>query len=211
MLNCIFGCITNAINISVFMNSKFKDKIFDYLLLMSMSEFIYLLLIIFMAIPFAIYGSIDSGKFTMYYKFYVDDYFTSCLAIFNLFIEISISFHRYLIVSNKKFCSLLRNRSPYLVSFILFTISIIFYSPEVILREINFNYTTNIHKIKERSTYHRYFNSILQFFRGPICFVGLFTINLMTLSKFQAQMKSKNRMRRNAPKGILILIFKFIQ
>jgi hypothetical protein len=77
--------------------------------------------------------------FALYYLV-IAEYLTSCMAMFNLFIQIFLSIQRILIVTNKKF---LQNASICKVILTLLLLSLIFYIPVLtVLTIVNEKYNT---------------------------------------------------------------------
>jgi hypothetical protein len=129
---CVFGLITNSLNIIVFLNKKMKDPSFKYMLCISISDFIYLGLLIFM--PFI--QNIKSKEADLY-KTYIQDYFTSCLSMIGLFSEIVLSIQRYLILTNTIY-----SVNAKLLIFFLIILSFLYYSPILILNQNNNTFIT---------------------------------------------------------------------
>jgi hypothetical protein len=197
-----FGVITNLINIIIFSNKKFRDKTFTYLLYHSISEFVYLSLVCVTTIPYCASYCSDLFKSSLLSKLiilYIDSYFTSCLAIFAIFIEITISFQRYLVVSNSTFCGLIKNGSPHKISIFLFIISIVYYLPVLIFFRIKHStLSSDVYELVQLSSIHSYFSYMAIIIRGPICTLLLTIINFSTLVKFRKQMKKKAVIRSNS-------------
>jgi hypothetical protein len=207
----IFGVLTNFINIIIFSDKKFKDKTFTYLLYFSISEFLYQFLLILSTITFCGNYCSDSFRYSLIpqlIKLYSDEFLTSCLAIFSISIEITIVFLRYLVVSNKSFCKIIKE--PFKFSIILFFISFLFYSPIIIAERI-------IKKYADQNIYHvvntmdgklyRYYSYITVIIRGPICTMLLTVINLITLINFRKQMDKKKAIRSKSSNILLFLKF----
>jgi hypothetical protein len=207
----ILGSITNLINIIIFNNKTFKDKIFTYLLYHSIAEFIYLFLCTLLSIPYCgIYCDfkIRNSYISMFIELAIDDYFTSCLAIFNTFLEIFISLQRYSLLS-----SINLNWSSYRISITLLIISLLYYSPVLFIfkiEQINDNlipYHLRINGEKyydkvltnfslNHQNFQEYFEFIVNFIRGPVCMALLTIINIITLFKFRKQIKKKLQIKR---------------
>jgi hypothetical protein len=190
------GVFTNLINAIIFSNKKFKDKTFTYLLYHSISEFFYLLLVGLSEIPYC--GHYCSYLFkvsllSQLVSLYIDTYFTSCLAIFALFIELTISFQRYLVVSNSTFCGLIKNGSAHKISIVLFIISIFYYLPDLICYSVKRStMSPDVYElVRINYKIQSYFSYLAVIIRGPICTLLLTIINFLTLVKFRKQMKKK--------------------
>lgn len=217
----IFGSITNLINAIIFRNKEFKDNVFKYLLINSISEFIYLFILNLTVFSYC--GSFCGPNIreSFYAKFillYIDIYITSCLAMFSIFIELTVSLQRLLVVSNLNICKIIKQGSPYLVMSILLIISLITYLPFIITQKISrisfSNETTentNYYEIKKiiKSNFNSYYGVFITVFRGPVCTFFLTIINLRTLIKFKKQMQRKQLIK--STKGIKKFFFNFFK
>jgi hypothetical protein len=83
------------------------------------------------------------------FKIIIDNYFTSCLAIFVILIEIHLSIQRLLILKNTTLCII--NQDYKIIIFILFLFSLIYYLPQLFIqnilstRYISYNNNNNNH------------------------------------------------------------------
>jgi hypothetical protein len=195
----LFGVITNLINIIIFSDKKFKNKTFVYLFYHSISEFVYLSLACLTSIPYCGTYCADSFKYSIISELivlYIDYYFTSSLAIFALLVEITLSFERYLVVSNSPYCGIIKNGSPHLISSVLFLISLFYYSPVVIFYRVEQSIVlANIYKLVKISEIYSYFSYLALFIRGPVFTIILTVINYKTLVKFKEQMSRKKMIK----------------
>lgn len=130
---CIFGLLTNLTNIAVLLNHKMKDISYKYILVTSLSETFYLGLNSYIFIELCSNCPLYTSYFTQWYSIYIDNYLTSCLAIFCIFIDINLSLIRYSALKNKEY---LQSLNYYLVIGILFLISLIYYLPVLFFNEI---------------------------------------------------------------------------
>ena len=130
---CIFGSITNAICIAVFLSPKMKDISFKYMLAQSISDFIYLFALSFQLLYYCSINKIRQSLPIQLFIITVDDYVTSALAIFYILVEIWISFQRYLILKNKK---LLENVSYKRIISFFAVFSFIYYFPAIFLHKV---------------------------------------------------------------------------
>ena len=129
-------------NIAVFTMSKMKDSSFKYMLATSVSDFFYS---IFELVYFLILCDdckLKTKYFSQIYKFLIDDYFTSSLAIFCILVDIVLSIQRYFILINKPFVQ--KSLHKWVLLF-LFVIAIIYYLPVLFIKKIILvlNLTTN--------------------------------------------------------------------
>jgi hypothetical protein len=196
----IFGIVTNIMNAFIFSRKDFKDGIFAYFYIHSLSIIIYNGFNIFGIIEDCGPPNIRESYFSKWLTLYNKKFFTSSLAIFSIFLELTISLHRYLTVTNSSCCSIIKNKSPFLVSSILFIISFLYYLPVVFFSEIVRIDKSNYYSIaeskiaKKNQTLILYYSVMINLFRGPIFLSILATINLLTLRKFRNQMIKKRSM-----------------
>jgi hypothetical protein len=216
----IFGTFTNLVNIIIFSHKTFKDKIFTYLLFHSTAEFLYLFMMNFIPFPYCgVYCdfTVRNSRISILIELVIDDYLTSCLAIFNILLEVFISLQRYSLLSSIscfRFNFLNMNSSPYYVLIIIGIISLLYYLPIFLIFEISQIDDTMIpNRLKmngekyfvktstqfsiEHESVQEYFEFIVNFFRGPVCMAMLTLINLLTLLKFRKQIKKKIKIKSN--------------
>jgi hypothetical protein len=208
----LFGCLTNLTNVVIFSDKKFKDKIFQYLFYHSLSELFYLLLV-----PFSlIHACMSTCKESLSKSFianiillYNTIYFTSCLAIFAIFLEVTISFQRYLVVSNSRFCGIIKNGSPRVISSFLLVLALIFYLPELInYRIIKYSAIPGLYTLKKayKSKVYDYYVYMVLLTRGPISTLVLTLINSLTLVKFRKQMDKKKMIKNGGKFSFYIIV-----
>lgn len=129
----IFGVITNVINVIVFLNPKLEDPTFKYMLATSVSDIVYLVLTTWNIFKYCSECPLYSSFITQVYLIYLNDYLTSSLALFNILVDILISFQRYSILINKAHCL---NVPCKWMLLILLTISLAYYFPLVFFKDI---------------------------------------------------------------------------
>jgi hypothetical protein len=197
----IFGVLTNFINIIILRDKKFKDKTFKYLFYYSISEFVYLFFLCILTIPYCgnyCYDSLKYSLISQLLRLYIDQYFTSCLAVFSITIEITISLQRYLIVSNKNFCKMIKDGSPLKISCFLLLLSLLFYLPIAIIEKVKRKYPNkNLYELDMGGEVDQYYTYVTVIIRGPIFTLVLTFINLLTLIKFKEQMYKKTAIKSN--------------
>ena len=93
---CIFGFVTNLLNIAVLLNPKMKDISFKYILATSLSDLLYLTLSGYSFVELCSDCPLNNSYFTQIYIIFIDSFFTSCLAIFCIFVDIFLSLILYL-------------------------------------------------------------------------------------------------------------------
>ena len=97
-LICLFGILTNILNIAVFLHPKMKDVSFKYMLALAVSDVLYLS---FLSASFIIYCKNCVASQTVGYVIYfivIFYYLTGSLALFDILIENFLSIQRYLLI-----------------------------------------------------------------------------------------------------------------
>lgn len=130
----LLGIITNFINICVFLNPKLKDISYNYMLSNSITTFFYLIFL-FMDSFFVVCINCQSSQtyFASIYNILINGYFTSCLAIFRILTDVTLSVRTLQILKNKKW---LEKVSYKWILTIWFVFSLIFYAPQVFAYDI---------------------------------------------------------------------------
>ncbi len=129
----ILAVLSNTINIVVFSRMKLKNDVLKYSLVISLADLLYSLIIT--EISFVqFYGqsaSIQRVSKLMNEKF-LDEYFTSCIAIFILLVDAYISLQRYFIVTNRHIW--IMKWAPFKMSLMfLLVVSLLYYLPSLAL------------------------------------------------------------------------------
>lgn len=135
VLACFFGILTNLINTLVFANrKKLKNQNYVYMLSNSIVNLIYLIISL-MGSFFTNCSVCDSSTtyFATLYSIGAIYYFTSCLAIFRILVEIVLSANTYCILTNSTWLSKL---SPKLVLPILFVVALLVYAQQPFANQI---------------------------------------------------------------------------
>jgi hypothetical protein len=205
----ILGIIANIINIIIFTNSKFKDQIYIYLRAHSFADVLYLTSILICDQAFVIHflpSTFVKSHFVQITGLYLCNYFTSCLAIFNILIELIVSSQRFLILINARHCKSFENKIVYLILTFVFTLSLIVYLQEIIFFQIYpinglngtnkssvaYEIRTNDIGLKYEHIYYTLSLSI-QMFRGPLCLILMVIINSLTWHYFRKYLTKKSR------------------
>jgi hypothetical protein len=204
---CSFGCLTNCTNILVLINPKMKDISFKYILAKSLADFFYLLLCTYIFVEYCSDYSLYTVYFTQWYIIYIDIYLTSCLAVFIILTDISVSFIRYTILKNKPF---LQSISPFKVIGFLLITSLIYYFPVLFFSSIQstqqINNTTNTDYNNEyyvintqvgSSLYGKITPIILSVIRIILSMFVLTGLNIMNAYEFRK--RYSNRVKQKGP------------
>jgi hypothetical protein len=124
----LFGALTNFINICVFLHPKLTDPSYRYMLSNSITNFFYLIFLFMDAIFVVCLNCLSSQTyFAALYSIAIDGYFTSCLAIYRILIDITLSVRTLRILKNKKW---LEKVSHTWIMAFWFFFSLIFYAPQ---------------------------------------------------------------------------------
>ncbi len=202
-LVCLFGVITNLINVMVFVNPRITDKCFKYMLASSISDFIYLSL--FLIDYFILHLFCVSRCFTVSHSshsytvqlifFLVNDYFSSSLAFFNILTDILLSLKRLMIVTNKYYVTWISYKVA--IPFCYF-VALLVYSPVLILKEVkecnstpNSTLYTTVPTKFSQSNIGTATPIILSSIRIFLAIVVLSTVNIITTTKLKNQLMKK--------------------
>jgi hypothetical protein len=210
----LFGLTSSFINILVFSHKDFKEKIFNYLFIHSISEFVYYFVTSFLIFSYCQVcpESATNSYFVEFIIIYLDRFLSSAIVIFSLFIEITIAIHRYIVVFN---CKPKTKDNSYVVSSILAIISLGIFIPELLTYKIvaskhnvitindnNSNITINFYDRdltefgKNNKQLYAHYRILVNILRGPICLLILTVFGVLTLFQFRKQMKIKKIMKR---------------
>ena len=143
---CLFGMITNILNIIIFLNSQMKDSSFKYMLAISISDLFYLSILSYQFIGYCDECSFNRNYLLQIYTFVFDQYLSRCLAIFNILAEIFLSIQRYTVLINRQY---LRQTTHKWLIISLFVISLLFYMPLLFFKQIieiknSLNFTSDV-------------------------------------------------------------------
>jgi hypothetical protein len=216
----IYGIISNIINLYIFADPSFDDPIYIYLRAHSIADILYMIGVLICDISFLIHyvsNRIIKAFIIKLAGLYICLYFTSCLAIFNILIELIVSFQRFLILKNAKYCKCIRTTTPYIVLPIIALFSLVVYLHEIIFFQVypevcdnNGTNGTNSTSITDEQCFyeiranelgliygHMYDKLVIvvQMFRGPFCLVLMIIVNSMTWHHFKKYMAKKAKIK----------------
>ena len=211
ILACFFGLITNSLSVLVFYKAKFKDISFKYMFVTSFCDLIYLALTLIAEI-FVDFERTDESNFSYFQKMYliwIDDYFTSCLALFCIQIDIVLSLQRYLILLNKSFCHKISYK---IIMVVLFIVSLIYYLPVVFFKDIISKYSNETNSTQYQAVKNQLGSSLfgnmsvilMSAFRFFLGIIVLTLINILNSCEFKKRFRNYNSSRPIT--GILIFI-----
>ncbi len=188
---CVFGLISNTLSVLLFLKAKLKDSSYKYMLVTSFSDLIYLSLIMIFLLGGLLY---ENSYFQQIYSIWIDDYFTSCLAIFSIQIDIVLALQRYLILLNKTCCQKISHN---LIMSALFVISLMYYLPviffkDVICRSSNQTNLTHCEAVRNQlgsSLFGNLSVILMSAFRFFLVIIVLTSINILNSYKFKKRFK----------------------
>ena len=200
LMICSVGIITNIINISVFLNPALKEACFKYMLAISITSLLHLNLLNFY--PFFIYCSCPTSQtyFAALYTFIVRNYLGPCLSTFRIICEISLSFHFYAVLTNKRRFNWLKSKYWILVTL---AISFGYYLPVPLLNQIieqptldnqSFDYFVTLNSVG-KTTFGRITKLVCNMVRLLLTLVVLTSINVAMIIKLSDRYGKKNKIR----------------
>lgn len=130
---CIFGAITNGLNILVFLNPKMKDPSFKFMLAISIANFLYNSLLSYGFIIYCDECKLNKNFGTQVFKILINNYTASCLTVFVTLVEIYLSIQRYFILINKRY---LQNLTIQSVMLTILAISLVYNVPVLFCYDI---------------------------------------------------------------------------
>jgi hypothetical protein len=152
-----FGVITNLINTAVFLHPKMKDPSFKYLLVISISDLIYLAMSLGAFNYLCEKCLVRQSYFEILYFFTCVEFIIRVLAIFSILTELFLSIQRYMALKNKRY---IKEKMHKWLIFGLFLASLIYYMPLTLFRQIipfeYSNQTTNATKINIQDNLREY-------------------------------------------------------
>ena len=196
----ILGVFLNLICIIIFLNPKLKDSTYRFMLANSVAEFCYTIICafdIYLYCGRACEKNMATFEAQIYYIWF-SEYFSSCMAVYCILIEIYISTKRYLLIVNKR---ILERFSNGLVIFVLGIISILYYVPILFIYKIESYeesennqtktfYTTVSNEFGQTDA-GRIIPTILSTVRAILVVVVLLIINIISSIAFKRHMKKK--------------------
>lgn len=214
---CLFGIIANILNIICFANRKMKDSSFKYMLAISISDLFYLSLCLYGYIVLCPDCPLNELYFNKLYEICIDDYFTSCLAIFSISTDIVLSFQRTFLLLNKPFCVKVSHK---IILGLVLLIALIYYTPVLFFKKIvaSDNLTNvSLNQIKYKtspsdigsSLYAKYISISLAVIR---MFLGVFvlsSINLTNLIIFKKRV-NKTLIKKSNSNNLVVILLKTV-
>ena len=174
------GIILNSLNITVLRSGKLKDKTFKYFMIISVADLVYMC--IFNLDSLMKIFQLQFTYIEQLFQLCFINYFTSCLAIFVILVDLINALNRCFICRNKYYFQNL-NIQKVITVFIVF--STVAYLPEILSKEIVFNQNKLIYDLATSSWGNSNLYRLLIFLtwtsRMFICSFMLTVINLYTM------------------------------
>jgi hypothetical protein len=205
----IFSIMTSVLTIIILNKMKTKIPVYKYIRFMTYSDLIYIsLLFIFRMLELLCTKNPAHGCPSIQYSYllayvWISDFFTSCLAFFNILVEIFIQLHRTLVVLNRlsaaKFVSKCKWASFYFSLVALLVYTPVLFMKRIELKSLNGN-NSNTTELKEyhlvrtefgkSNVSHNLLNSI-NFIRIFLIICILLVLNLVILIRFRIFLKKR--------------------
>lgn len=190
----LVGVFTSVINFTIFWCLRKKDQIYKFYFFSSIADFLYMLMI-------SVYVLFSCGSpcenlnskklYRQIYMIALDDYLTSCLAIYTIIIELFVTIQRYCMFTTKSY---FQSQQPNIVMISTTVFSLVFYTPVVFLKKIVY-LGENSYEIQYTkfglSKPGRVIPIVLSTIRLFIASIVLLVINIFTLVKFKKYLKKK--------------------
>jgi hypothetical protein len=199
----------SLLNISVLLNKKLKESLYRFLLIMATVDTLYgifVLSIVWTECPKENPNECSPYLYLVHLILFigVSEYLTSCLALFNILLEIFLTTQRIFLISNLQ---IYRNASVKRVCFALLFISLIFYSPVLFMNQITSLYSKNEHSSRVvnfkrvrtefgKTEYIKWTLIGLNSTRVALVTIVLLILNIVAIIKFNQYFERKFQLNR---------------
>ena len=193
---CVLGLLTNSINALVFsQRKKLKNSIYRYFIWHSIADLVYLsLCFVRFILHLERFKYLQASFYFLLYEFVVYVYFTSCLAILMILIELLIAAKRLLIVTNINLTFKLKFRTIVVVFSVL---SCLAFTPLLLAFRLTCQdvdcvkwTVVSINSSHSQALRNAYFSASI--FRGFVAPFLLLAINIALSVKFRKLCQKKN-------------------
>jgi hypothetical protein len=193
-----FGTIANFINICVFLNPKLKDLSYTYMIAISSANLAYQgLLFVSTFFSICLICPTYQSYFSALYSLAIGLYFTSCLAIFRIAVEVTLSLHTYCVLTNRTNWITTRFSSKIILTS-LFVASVLIYGQVPFANSIVATNTTELVVTYATQT-NDFGNSVLgktiaivnTSTRLSLAVIVLTIVNVLNLIEFRKRFKSR--------------------
>nr|QVK45849.1 G protein-coupled receptor [Proales similis] len=196
-----FGVATNILSVIAFLRMDLANiQIYQFMFLMSAVDVVYMTVNFFNFIhqctPIC---SLSQQAFSNWYRIIAFHYFSSSLAVFNIYLDICISIQRLMLVTNQTFLRTFKMLPTILVGVL---IASVYYIPEILSSDVRLVNTTSNQTVWRmaqtefgQSMAYPIWSLVLGIIRGPVVLVILSSVNLITLISFKRVMARKKRLK----------------
>lgn len=195
----LIGILASSFNIIIFWNLRERDQIYKFYFFSSIADALYMTMIsLYVLFSCGIPCENLNGKqlYRHVYMIVLDDYVTSCLAIYTILIELFITIQRYCMFTTN---AILQTQRPKIFMAIICLFSLVFYIPVLFLKKI-VHLGKNEYKIENTkfglSAAGRVIPIVLSSIRLFVASFLLLVINIFTLIKFKKYLKKKKAMKK---------------
>jgi hypothetical protein len=208
-ITCSFSALTSLFNIIVFSHPNLKDPTFKILLLVSLVDFCYMTLVMYNGTVAAkcdqspiLCG--EQGQIAGYMGILiVNNYFNSCLAIFNIMMEIYLSVNRLLLIQN---ITLIKDVTVRTVGPIFGSLALIYYLPSLFANRLDKTGKVYVYRNQTFVDYAlvltefgsspvgQWVTSAIQILRIVLVVLVIFPINIVSIFLFQKYLSRKMTM-----------------
>jgi hypothetical protein len=192
-------------NVIVFLNKKLKNSVYRLLLVMATVDTLYGILVFSLVVTMCAKTNPNECSPYLYLAhllsfIIISEYLTSCLAFFNILLEIFLTVERMCLISNIK---IYRYVSVKKICLILLVISLAFYTPVLFINRITSSYSTSagrfnyklIRTVFGKTTYAKWISIGLNSTRIALVLVVLLILNIIAILKFNAYFERKARLK----------------
>jgi hypothetical protein len=197
------------VNLSVLLSKKLKDSMYTFLSIMAFIDTLYVLCtmsLIWTQCPREEPNECSPYLYLANLILFIaaSEYLTSCMALFNILLEIFLTMQRIFLISNTR---IYRNASVKKVCSILLLTSLAFYSPVLFIYNITSSYTKNANGSQEisfkrvrtefgKTYYAKWTLIVLNSTRVALVMVVLLVLNVTAIVKFNVYFEQKAQLNR---------------
>lgn len=137
---CFLGSLFLILNVTVLSSKQLSNSSYKFMLANTLNNLLYLFLVMCYHIYFIVTIFVDENRFVfLIVHIAIMEYLTSCMAIFNLLIQIYLTLQRIFLVLNKSY---LQNTNTLLPILIISFVSLMYYVPILFIQKVATNTMT---------------------------------------------------------------------
>jgi hypothetical protein len=192
----------NLLNVAVLANRRLHTSIFKGLCLTAVADCLYLLSMNIISVmivacdlsmPQSAADRCGGPSISIYFYvlfMFLDEYLTSCLALFGILMEIYLTIQRILVITNSRSC-LARCPIRYMCSSIA-ALSFLIYSPYLAMYEVQGHYIRSSEFGQSNAAVT--IRTVIGLLRIFLVLFVLFVLNIVTIFKLKAYLLAKSRL-----------------